>query len=262
MLVILGWAAIVILAAATTASAAHALGRRSGWTAPLFFLAAAFCAGSFLHPDAATLIAVAASAVILAAAGRLWTRKGLETLGSDLRDSISWMSRGIAARARSGGSPAAPPAGSPAAEVAEAVTARGIPSVAEDPHLGPMTEPGEIAAGPAQAPAPYVQLAEMIASFEPADDMELRAFMEGNAAGSVLVADAWHAFADTCLNGVGLDPGYVAGVLEAGDSSAGHGSLLAQVHKRFGVIYGAIQEWISGHGPLPKNAREFLSGEF
>jgi hypothetical protein len=91
--------------------------------------------------------------------------------------------------------------------------------------------------------------------------MSLRMFMEGNAAGSVMVADAWHHFADTCLNSVGLDPAYVAGILEAGDSAGGHGSLLAQIHKRFGVIYAAVKEWISAHGPLPHKAREFLTDD-
>jgi hypothetical protein len=76
-----------------------------------------------------------------------------------------------------------------------------------------------------------------------------------------MVADAWHHFADTCLNSVGLDPAYVAGILEAGDSAGGHGSLLAQIHKRFGVIYAAVKEWISAHGPLPHKAREFLTDD-
>lgn len=149
----------------------------------------------------------------------------------------------------------------PEVAAAEAVATRGIPPVMEDPHLGPAMEPGEIAAGPAAAPPPYAALAQWIAGFEPEDDMALRAFMEGNAAGSVMVADAWHHFADTCLNSVGLDPAYVAGVLEAGDSSAGHGSLLAQVHKRFGVIYAQVKDWIAAHGPLPHKARDFLTGE-
>jgi hypothetical protein len=60
---------------------------------------------------------------------------------------------------------------------------------------------------------------------------------------------------------VGLDPAYVAGILEAGDSAGGHGSLLAQIHKRYSVIYAAVKEWVAAHGPLPHKARDFLTGE-
>src|ERR1035441_10195452 len=79
--------------------------------------------------------------------------------------------------------------------------------------------------------------------------------------GESALADAWHAFADICLSGVGLDPAYVAGLLEAGDSAAQHASLLAMVHKRFGVVYAAVQEWISAGRQLPHKARDFLTGE-
>lgn len=152
-------------------------------------------------------------------------------------------------------------ASSPEAAVAEATATRNIPSVMEDPALGLAPEPAELVAGNIPAPAPYAALAAFIAGFEPEDDMSLRMFMEGNAAGSVMVADAWHHFADTCLNSVGLDPAYVAGILEAGDSAGGHGSLLAQIHKRYSVIYAAVKEWISAHGPLPHKAREFLTDD-
>jgi hypothetical protein len=150
---------------------------------------------------------------------------------------------------------------SPEAVVAEAVATRGIPSVMEDPALGVAPEPAELVTAAVPAAAPYAALAQYIAGFEPEDDMSLRMFMEGSAAGSVMVADAWHQFADTCLNSVGLDPAYVAGILEAGDSAGGHGSLLAQIHKRYSVIYSAVKEWVAAHGPLPHKARDFLTGE-
>jgi hypothetical protein len=147
------------------------------------------------------------------------------------------------------------------AAVAEATATRNIPSVMEDPALGLAPEPAELVGGNIPAPEAYAALAGFIAGFEPEDDMALRMFMEASAAGSVLVADAWHHFADTCLNSVGLDPAFVAGILEAGDSSGAHGTLLAQVHKRFGVIYAAVKEWVGAHGPLPHKARDFLTGE-
>jgi hypothetical protein len=149
----------------------------------------------------------------------------------------------------------------PLAAVAEYAASRAIPSVMADPVLGPPVEPGEIAAAGVPVPAQYAALAQYIGGFEPEDDQALRMFMEGHAAGTVVLADAWHHFADHCLNGVGLSPAYVAGILEAGDSAGEHASLLAQVHKRFGVVYAAVKEWIAAHGPLPHKAREFLSGE-
>lgn len=149
----------------------------------------------------------------------------------------------------------------PALAAAEAVATRGIPPVMEDPHLGPAPEPADLANPAVPVPEPWAALAAWIAGREPADDMELRMFAEGDAVGALAVADARHAFADTCLNTIGLDPAYVAGILETGDSMAEHASMLAQVHKRFGVIYAQVKEWISAHGPLPHKAREFLTGE-
>jgi hypothetical protein len=200
-------------------------------------------------------------AVITAAGFRVWTPEGRFALRAHLAGAFgdAWndLSRGGGGQVRGG----EPEAVETQAAVAEAVATRAIPSVMEDPALGVAPEPAELVSGQVPSPAPYAALAQFIAGFEPEDDMSLRMFMEGNAAGSVMVADAWHHFADTCLNSVGLDPAYVAGILEAGDSAGGHGSLLAQVHKRFGVIYAAVKDWISAHGPLPHKARDFLTGE-
>ena len=146
------------------------------------------------------------------------------------------------------------------AVVAEHVTARNIPPVLADPVLGPAPEPAALATA-APVPPPYAALAAYIGGFIPDDDQALKMFMQGNAAGECTIADAWHAFADTCLGSVGLDPAYVAGILEAGDSAGSHASLLAMVHRRFGVVYAAVQEWISAGRQLPHKAREFLTGE-
>ena len=146
------------------------------------------------------------------------------------------------------------------AVVAEHVTTRNIPPVLADPVLGPAPEPAALATA-APVPPPYAALASYIAGFVPEDDQALKMFMQGNAAGECAIADAWHAFGDTCLSSVGLDPAYVAGLLEAGDSAAQHASLLAMVHKRFGVVYAAVQEWISAGRQLPHKAREWLTGE-
>lgn len=162
----------------------------------------------------------------------------------------------IAGHGRPGGRPMSPSTEA----VHAAVGTRAIPSVREDPALGPAPEPAAVATI-APVPAVYAALAEYIRSFEAADDMELRMFMEGNAAGEVAVADAWHAQGDVLLNSNGLHPAYIAGILEVGDSKAEGASFISQVHKRFAVIYGAVKEWIGSHGPLPHRAREFLTGE-
>lgn len=146
------------------------------------------------------------------------------------------------------------------AVVAEAAATRGIPSVMEDPHLGPAPEPAEAVSASVPVPAAWAALAAYIRDREPADDLEMRMFAEGDMAGALAVADARHHYADVCLNSIGLSPAYVAGELEAGDSMAEHASLLSQVHKRFGVIYGAVKEWVGAHGPLPHKARDFLTG--
>lgn len=200
-----------------------------------------------------------AAAVIIVVAGRVWTPEGRRALAGDLREGLTEpfsALRGLTGRSRG-----KPEATETQETVAEAVATRGIPSVMDDATLGPAPEPASLASPSVPVPAPWAALAEYIRSREPEDDMELRILAEGDAAGALAVADARHAFADTCLNTIGLDPAYVAGVLETGDSMAEHASMLAQVHKRFGVIYGAVQEWVATHGPLPHKAREWLTGD-
>jgi len=144
--------------------------------------------------------------------------------------------------------------------VSEHIVTRNIPPVMADPVLGVAPEPAALATA-APVPAPYAAMAAYIAGFVPEDDQALKMFMQANAAGELAIADAWHTFGDTCLNEVGLDPAYVAGLLEAGDGAAIQATLLAMVHKRFGVLYAAVQEWISAGRQLPHKAREFLTGE-
>jgi hypothetical protein len=210
-------------------------------------------------PTAGGLLAAACAAV--AAAGlRVWTPEGRLALRAHLAGAFgdAW---GDLVRAGGRARESGPEPGEAPAAAAEAVATRNIPSVMADPALGLAPEPAELAGGNASAPEPCAALAAYIAGFEPEDDMALRVFVEGLAAGSVMIADAWNQFAETCLSTVGLDPAFVAGILEAGDSAAAHGSLLAQVIKRLSVIYGAVQEWVAAHGPLPHKAREWLTGE-
>ena len=244
----------------------------SAWIGLLIWSGAAVAVFAFLGvigPVAGALYAGAAAVLVIVLA-RAWTREGRHALRGHLtlapRETAREAGRsgrslfGRARRFLSTGEEAADGA-IPLEAVAEHAAARAIPPVMEDPHLGPATEPAEIAAAGIPVPPPYAALAQFIAGFEPEDDQALRMFMDGHASGMIAVADAWHAFADQLLNGVGLSPAYVAGILEAGDSAGEHASLLAQVHKRFTVVYSAVKEWIAAHGPLPHKAREFLTGE-
>lgn len=260
----LGWLAALTATAATGYRAwfmRGALSDAGNWVVLLMWSALAVV--TFTVLGAIGLLAGAlyagAAAVVILAAGRVWTPEGRHALAGDLREGLTEPFSAI--RGLTGRSGGKPEATETQEAVAEAVATRGIPSVMADPALGLAPEPAELVSGQVPAAAPYAALAQYIAGFEPEDDMSLRMFMESCAAGSVAVADAWHHLGDTLLNTVGLDPAYVAGILEAGDSAGGHGSLLAQVHKRLGVIYGAIQEWVSTHGPLPHKAREWLTGD-
>jgi hypothetical protein len=278
---LIGWPLAIALAAAAVLSlwrTARNRGVRTdpgAWLAPLGFTVGAVALLTALGVLSPLLGGMAAggAAILLALLFRPWDKSGRRVAGQQFRGGIKRTgadarrgSRGILGwlrrlRDRLAAGEGEQAGTVPLTAVAEHVATRAIPPVMADPVLGPPTEPGEIAAAGIPVPAPYTALAEFIGSFEPEDDMSLRMFMEGHASGTVTIADAWHAFAETCLNGVGLSPAYVAGILEAGDSAGEHASLLAQVHKRFHVVYAAIKEWISAHGPLPTKAREFLTGE-
>jgi hypothetical protein len=197
------------------------------------------------------------AAVVVAVAARVWTPEGRHALAGQLRYGIT--EPVMAVRGLPGGRVPERGEGSAQSVVAEAAATRAIPPVREDPALGVPPEPSVIASVP--APSPYAALAQFIGGFEPEDDQALTMFMQGHAAGGLVIAEAWRHFADTCLHGTGLDPAYVAGILEVGDTEGESAAHKAQVHKRFGVIYQQVQEWISAGRMLPHKAREFLTGE-
>lgn len=238
---------------------------RDAFCAPNWYALALWCAPAVA---AFTLLGVfapltgwvlAGIAVVIAAAGfRIWTPQGRFSLRAHLGGAFGEAWGDVL---RSGGQMRGgeAPAGEAEAVVAEAVTSRNIPPVREDPALGLPPEPEVIAS--VSPPPPYVALAQFIAGFEPEDDQALTMFMQGNASGGLVIADAWRHFADVCLGSVGLDPAYVAGILEVGDTEGESAAHKAQVHKRFGVIYQQVQEWISAGRMLPHKAREFLTGE-
>jgi hypothetical protein len=270
---LIGWPAALILAGVAAAVMVRAVRTRDGgaWITLLMFACAASAALTALGwlPLLPGIIAAAVTGAAAAAMLKPWEKGAGNAALGHAREGIGWAredARGLWGwlRQRGGGflvtrHGGETEGGDPEAVVAEAVTARGIPPVLADPVLGPPPAPEAIAAA-APVAGPWAALADYIASFEPADDMELRMFNESNAAGALAVSEAHRAFADTCLNGIGLNPAYVAGILEASDSAVEHAGLLAQISRRFSVIYSTLQEWINVHGPLPKNAREWLTG--
>jgi hypothetical protein len=267
---ILGWAAVVALAAATVHGVRHGIRQRDYFgfaIAGLYACAAVIILAvlGVIHPVAAGVYAALACGVTAGISVKVSGRGAPATLagfagsaigflGADIRNLFRRLRPGLVSV--SGGEEAGPHV----AAVAEAVATRAIPSLREDTALGVPPEPAAIASA-APVPAVYAALADYIASFEAEDDQALRMFMESNAAGGVALAEAWHAFGEHCLNGAGLHPAYVAGILEVGDGEAENAAHKVQAHRRFHVIYGSVKEWIAAHGPLPHRAREFLTGE-
>jgi hypothetical protein len=274
ILTALGWIAALAFAGASSSSAWHGWRdkARGPWIAAGLYGCAAFvllAIDGALKPLTAGVLAFLALAVAgtvavidgrgndggwkgIAGSARGGAGSGIGYLGRDAR--VFWQ-RIMAAF---GGGEEEPT--ETEAVVAEHIATRNIPDVMSDPVLGPAPEPAALATA-APVPPPYAALAAWIGGFMPEDDQALRMFMQGNAAGECAIADAWHQFGETCLSAVGLDPAFVAGLLEVGDSAAQHASLLAMVYKRFGVLYAAVQEWISAGRQLPHKAREFLTGE-
>jgi hypothetical protein len=79
----------------------------------------------------------------------------------------------------------------PLEAVPEYAATRAIPSVMEDPVLGPPPEPAELASASVPVPAPWAALAQYIGTREPADDQELRMYSDGDAAGALAVSTTW-----------------------------------------------------------------------
>jgi len=262
ILTALGWLAAL---ACTAATGERAWSMRSGvrdagnWVVLLAWSALTvvmFTLLGAIGPLTGGLYAALAVVVILAV-GRVWTPEGRRALAGDLRYGFAEPFAALRRRVRR--VPGAEEPGETEAVVGGYVASRQIPPVREDPALGLPPEPAVMASVP--APAPYAALAQFIGGFEPEDDQALTMFMQGHAAGGLVIAEAWRHFADTCLHGTGLDPAYVAGILEVGDTEGESAAHKAQVHKRFGVIYQQVQEWISAGRMLPHKAREFLTGE-
>lgn len=267
---LVAWLTVIAVAATAVHAVRHGIRYRDyrGWAVGALFACAVvilLAVLGVLRPLPAGFLAAMTAGTTAAISVKVSGRKGPATfagfaasaLGFLGADAVTLWRRLTGFTGEEGGTDTPGPA---AEAVKAAVATRAIPSLREDPHLGAPPEPAEIAAS-SPVPPPYAALARYIAQCEPEDDIELRMFMEGDAAGQVAISEARQAFADHCLNGAGLAPAYVAGILEVGDAEADLAAVKVQAHRRFGVIYGAVKEWVAAHGPLPHRARQFLSGE-
>jgi hypothetical protein len=150
-----------------------------------------------------------------------------------------------------------PAADAPAAD-APAAAARTVPSLRDDPRLGPAPAEAAAAAGP--VPPPWAELAGWIASYVPEDDNAQTAFLAGNAAGLVAVAAAFGAHSETVINDIGLDPAYGAAILEVAGRVAETSGDVALADQRYQVIYGELKQAVENGLILPHEARKWLGG--
>jgi len=273
MIQLAAWLAALVLAGASAAGIIRAVRRRSPLNAAGGAMLACLAftvlglAGDLSAGRAAALALPPAAAALLLGRSGGW-RATVQAVGKETAAGIgrlvpagrsAWRGALVKMTVTGGGTGGLPAGEARTEAVAQAVASRAIPPVREDPVLGPMPEPAALAMI-APVPAPFAALAQWIGSFEPEDDQALRLRADESAAGWVALADATHACAENLLDAVRLHPAYVAGHLELADSVAEVAAVTAQVHVRFAAIYGAIQEWVSGNGPLPKDG-DFLTGE-
>jgi hypothetical protein len=117
--------------------------------------------------------------------------------------------------------------------------------------------------GVANAPVaePWQAVAAFLSNFDPETDAEHIVFMQGNARGFLLIADGFHAYAETLLNSVGLDPAAVQGTVELAEVVADCSHDVTLALRRFMVVYQKVMEAVSDGTVLPHNARDWLTGE-
>ena len=142
-------------------------------------------------------------------------------------------------------------------------TVPGVPSVLNDPALGPVPAPSEVAAALAAAsvmvPATWAAVAAEAADHDPETDDEHVEHMDGEVAGVLTWSEAAMARAETLGDVAGLDPAYINAQFEAADAIADLASFLAQVSKRYHDTYDDMREAADGK-PLPAKRNWFNNG--
>jgi hypothetical protein len=113
----------------------------------------------------------------------------------------------------------------------------------------------------AAVPPDHAALHARIAAFEPEDDTEHIGFIQGEAAAKLGEADAWRAYADTCLHVVGMDPLAAQAAAELADVLADCAHDVQLVGRRYQAIYREVNDAVASGLILPHDARRFLTGE-
>jgi hypothetical protein len=142
-------------------------------------------------------------------------------------------------------------------------TVPGVPSIRNDPALGAVPAPSEVAAGLAASgvtvPRTWAAVADEIAEHDPESDEEHVEHMDGEVAGNLLTAEAAMSRAETLGDSAGLDPAYISAQYELADAYADHAAVVAQVCKRYHDIYDDMREAANGR-PLPAKRGWFGDG--
>jgi hypothetical protein len=250
------------------------------WTAPLVFVSAAFAlltALGVLGLISGIVLSAIPLAVVTARAARAHreiaklhgapaaTATVLGLLGARLRDAL-WNAREdvreLAGMLHRETPPAA--AGAPAASPPSLVALRAVPSVRENPNLGPAPGPAEVAAGLEAAgtvvPPEWQAVAGRAGDFDPEDQDDLEGHMAGEAAGLLAFAEAKDAQAQTLLEGRKLHPRYVAALLEVADGAAELAALSALANRQYHESYGDVEDWHAEGNELPEDARNWGFG--
>lgn len=142
----------------------------------------------------------------------------------------------------------------------------GVPSVLNDPALGPVPAPSEVAAALAAAsvmvPPGWAEVAAEIADHDPETDEEHVEHMDGEAAGVLTVAEAAISRAETLGDAAitGLDPAYINAQFELADAYGDLAAVVAQVIRRYHDTYDDIREAADGK-MLPAKRGWFSGGE-
>lgn len=148
----------------------------------------------------------------------------------------------------------APPAPAPAAS--SGAPRRQPPPLAAVPD--DVARPAEVAAiRSAGVPPAWSPLISSVADFEPEDAGDYMAFMRGNGAGFLALAEAFRDCAETMLNQIGLSPAAVHSMIDMADLVADGAQGANLVIRKFLIVYGHILE---SDVQLPHNAREWLTG--
>ena len=122
--------------------------------------------------------------------------------------------------------------------------------------------------GPGNAPAGggtavlalYTALHDVLVNFQPDEGTDLIRHMKEHAVGFLHVTEGFEAMADNLATETGLDPGFVAGVIELAEAISAINPHVAMAVQKFLNLYGGVRQDIAAGLVMPHRGR-FLTGE-